>query len=410
MFPKTMFLALFVLCAGFSAHAQPGHFTYRDTFCNNQTVLVVNQFFSASNPAGTIILPGAAQGGIDSIIHVELTFFAVMEATLNQTLCEGDTLWVNGTAYHAGNYIGEEFIDNGSVNGCDSIIHIQLTFRKVVHLYNPAICEGDSVVINGHTYTAFDREGVEVIPNGACDSILMVQLTPIPIPFSVFTDTLCPGGSIEINGITYDENNRVGFELLKNAGANGCDSLVQVSISFRELYVYIGEDRDIIKGDTICIREYSNLTPVSISWSPTPPCADSSCLDPCIMPLNSVSFTITVEDITGCVLTDDIRIRVSNKNRVYAPTVFNPDADFPNNRFFLGADNGVRTIRRMFIADRWGELLFDVTDISPDLPDFGWDGTFNGQVMHIDTYVFWAELERIDGTTFIETGSFALIR
>jgi gliding motility-associated-like protein len=238
----------------------------------------------------------------------------------------------------------------------------------------------------------------------------MVQLTPIPIPFSVFTDTLCPGGSIEINGITYDENNRVGFELLKNAGANGCDSLVQVSISFRELYVYIGEDRDIIKGDTICIREYSNLTPVSISWSPTPPCADSSCLDPCIMPLNSVSFTITVEDITGCVLTDDIRIRVSNKNRVYAPTVFNPDADFPNNRFFLGADNGVRTIRRMFIADRWGELLFDVTDISPDLPDFGWDGTFNGQVMHIDTYVFWAELERIDGTTFIETGSFALIR
>jgi gliding motility-associated-like protein len=128
------------------------------------------------------------------------------------------------------------------------------------------------------------------------------------------------------------------------------------------------------------------------------------------MPLNSVSFTITVEDITGCVLTDDIRIRVSNKNRVYAPTVFNPDADFPNNRFFLGADNGVRTIRRMFIADRWGELLFDVTDISPDLPDFGWDGTFNGQVMHIDTYVFWAELERIDGTTFIETGSFALIR
>ena len=30
--------------------------------------------------------------------------------------------------------------------------------------------------------------------------------------------------------------------------------------------------------------------------------------------------------------------------------------------------------------------------------------------MHPGTYMFWAELERIDGTTFIETGSFALIR
>ncbi|MCC7466857.1 MAG: hypothetical protein IT261_11335 [Saprospiraceae bacterium] len=123
-----------------------------------------------------------------------------------------------------------------------------------------------------------------------------------------------------------------------------------------------------------------------------------------------MSFSLTAVDVTGCVLTDDISIRVSDKNRVYAPNVFNPDANFPDNRFFLGADNGVSMIRRLFIADRWGELLFDVTNIPPDIPDFGWDGTYRGKVMHLDTYMFWAELERIDGTTFIETGSFTLIR
>ncbi|MCC7464810.1 MAG: hypothetical protein IT261_00990, partial [Saprospiraceae bacterium] len=88
MRPKTIFLLAACLLAGLTAYGQPGHFTYRDTFCNNQTVLVVSQFFSASNPTGTVILPGAAQGGIDSVIHVELTFLEVMEATLNQTLCE----------------------------------------------------------------------------------------------------------------------------------------------------------------------------------------------------------------------------------------------------------------------------------------------------------------------------------
>lgn len=402
-----VFILLFVAAIAF---AQPGHSTYRDTFCDNQTILVINQFFDASNPSGTITLPGAAMGGIDSVIHVELVFNQAKEATLNQTLCEGDTVWVNGTAYHAGFFIGEEFIESGASNGCDSLIHVNLSFRTVFHDFQQVICEGDSIVVNGHTYTAFFREGTEVIPNGACDSIVRVKLTAIPIPYTELFDTLCPGETRSINGIVYDKDNRFGYELLPNAGANGCDSLVQVNIAFRELWVYVGEDTEIIKGDTICIQEQYGLSPVSLAWSPTPPCYDSSCQSQCIVPLQSVSFTFTAVDTSGCVLTDEITIRVSNKNRVFAPTVFNPDADFPNNRFFLGADNGVRLIRRLFVADRWGELLFEAKDIPPDNPDLGWDGFYRGQVMHPGVYIFGAELERIDGTTFIETGSFGLVR
>jgi gliding motility-associated-like protein len=409
MFPNTLNTFILLLFAT-TAFAQQGHSTYRDTFCNNQTVLVGNQIFNSSNPTGTVILLGAAVGGIDSVIHVELMFNPVMEATLSQTLCEGDTLWVNGTAYHAGFYLGEEFIESGSVNGCDSLIHVNLKFRKVFYDFQQVICEGDSISINGHVYSAFHREGTEVVPNGVCDSIIQVKLTALPIPFSILKDTLCPGGSIVINGNTYDEKNRIGFELLPNAGSNGCDSLVQVNVSFRELWVYLGEDTEIIKGDEICIQELYGMNPVSLVWSPTAPCPDSSCLSQCIIPLKSLSFTLTATDSTGCVLKDDIRIRVSSKNRVYAPTVFNPDNNFPNNRFFLGADHGVRLIRRIFIADRWGELLYDVKDIFPNYPDSGWDGTYRGQVMHPGAYMFWAELERIDGTTFIESGSFSLVR
>lgn len=409
MFPNTI-TTLFLLFFATTAFSQPGHFTYRDTFCDNQSILVVSQFFNANNPTGTVTLPGAAVGGIDSVIHVELTFNAAMEATLDQTLCEGDTLWVNGTAYHAGFFLGEEFIESGSVNGCDSIIHVQLTFRKIIHDFQQDICEGDSIIINGQVYTAFFREGTEVIPNGACDSIIQVKLTPLAIPFSVLNDTLCPGEFRVINGIRYDMENSVGYELLPNAGSNGCDSLVEIHVSYRELFVYIGEDVEIIKGDEICLEVLDNLNPVSLVWSPVKPCPDSTCQTQCITPLQSLSFTLTATDSTGCVLEDEINIRVSNKNRVYAPTVFNPDSNFPNNRFFLGADKGVRLIRHIFIADRWGELLFEVHDIEPSLPDYGWDGRFRGKVMHVDTYMFWAELERIDGTTFIETGSFSLVR
>jgi hypothetical protein len=409
MFRNALATLLLIFSAQ-TAFGQPGYSTYRDTFCNNQTVLVITQFFNAGNPNGTIVLPGAAMGGIDSVILVQLTFLPVMEATLNQTLCEGDTLWVNGTAYHAGFFLGEEFIESGSANGCDSLIHVQLKFRKVVHDFQQVICEGDSILVNGHVYSAFKRDGIEVIPNGACDSILQVRLTAIPIPFSVLKDTLCPGASVVINGKTYNDQNRIGYELLPNAGINGCDSLVQINVTFRELWVYLGEDTEIIKGDEICIEQQFGMNPVSFGWFPTPPCPDSTCLTQCIVPLESQSFTIIATDSTGCVLKDNIRVQVSNKNRVYAPTVFNPDARFPNNRFFLGADDGVQLIRRFFIADRWGELLYDVKDIQPDYPDNGWDGTYRGQVMHPGAYIFWAEMERIDGTTFIESGSFSLVR
>lgn len=409
MFRNTIITGLFSLFFAVALHAQPGHYFYRDTFCENQTVLVVSQFFDKTHPSGIVTLPGAASGGIDSVIHVDLTFFPVMEVTLNQTLCEGDTLWVNGTAYHAGYYIGDEFLDGGSVNGCDSLIHVNLHFRKVYHDWQQDICEGDSIIINGHVYSAFNRVGTEVIPNGVCDSIIQVNLTALPIPFSEVYDTLCPGASIVINGKKYDEHNRVGFELLDNAGSNGCDSLVHVNIAFRELWVYLGEDVEIIKGDEICIQEQFGMTPIKLQWAPTPPCPDSTCQTQCITPLKSTSFKLFATDSSGCVLVDDINIRVSNKNRVYAPTVFDPEARFPNNRYFLGTDHGVRLIRHFFIADRWGELLFDVHDIRPNYPDDGWDGYYRGKIMHPDTYIFWAELERIDGTTFIESGSFSLI-
>lgn len=410
MFRNSIALTCWLL-ALVALKAQPGHFTYRDTFCNNQTVLVETQFFNANNPTGTVTLPGAAVGGLDSVIHVELTFLPVMHAYLTQTLCEGDTLWVNGEAYHAGFFVGEEFIESGSVNGCDSIIYVNLTFRPVFYNFDQPICEGDSIQINGKWYDAFNRTGVEVVPNGLCDSIILVNLQPLPISFSVIKDTLCPGETRVINGNVYSRDNRVGFEVLPNAAQTGCDSLIEVYFFFHELWLYIGEDTEIVKGDTICIQAQFGLMPKSLAWSPAPPCDDPLCLPPCIRPLQSVFYSLTaVDDSTGCVLTDDISIRVSNKNRVYAPNVFNPDSDWPNNRFFLSGDRGVQNIRRLFIADRWGELLFDAGNLVPGRPDSGWDGVYRGQTMPPGIYIFWAEIERIDGTTFIESGSFALVR
>lgn len=404
------------LIAHFSARgtAMPQDTAYiRDTFCSNQLFLIGNQIFDPGNPSGTVLLPGASSNGSDSVIIVQLTFRQPVQVMLHQNLCIEDTLWVNGTAYHAGFYLGQEIVANGAANGCDSIIDVQLSFTSSVFDYQAVICEGDTVFINGTAYHTFHKQGEEVMPGGGtagCDSIIRVNLTTLPLPYFVLKDTLCPDDVLMFNGHRYDRNNRTGLEILEGAATSGCDSLLYLDLAFRDLWVYLGEDREIVKGDTVCIVPQYGLDPQILQWSPGPPCGDPACLTDCIQLLSNAKFSLKVIDVNGCVLTDEVDIFVTDKNRVFAPNIFSPDAPFPNNRFFLSADNGVSLIRRLLIADRWGEIMYDREDLQPDDPDSGWDGVWRGKIAQTGAYTFWADLERLDGSQFTKSGVFSLIR
>lgn len=400
--------------AAYFALPDTSYFDYRDTFCSNQTILIGNQFFDATNPNGTVVLPGAAADGGDSVIYVNLVFRQPVEIELNQTICEGDTLWVNGTAYHSKFYIGEEIVDNGAANGCDSIIHINLSFLpEVTSDFKTTICEGDTIYINGTAYHAYHTSGEEKLSGGGasgCDSIVRVEIQVITPPYSIITDTLCPDEFLIVNGHRYDKDNRSGLEILPGASYTGCDSLVYLSLSFRELWIYLGEDRYIAKGDTVCLTPLFGLVPETIEWSPAPPCADSLCTSSCIQPLDNISYYLTATDTNGCVVTDEINIYVSDEHHVFIPNVFNPDAQSPNNRFFISTDAGVVLIRRLFVADRWGGILFDKENLTPGDATQGWDGTWRGKTASVGVYSFWAELEQFDGTRFQKSGTVSLIR
>lgn len=412
-------ITVVIIAAPCSAHAaytvlpDTSYFNYRDTFCSNQTLLIGNQFFDASNPNGTVVLSGAAADGGDSVIFVNLVFHQPVETYLNQSICAGDTLWVNGTAYHSNFYLGEEIVDNGAANGCDSVIHVNLNFYSSVVDYQTTICEGDTIYINGNAYHAYHTSGEEKVSGGAaggCDSIIRVNVQVITPPYSIISDTLCPDGFMMVNGHRYDSDNRAGLEILPAAATSGCDSLVYLSLSFRELWVYLGADRNIIKGDTVCLVPLFGLVPESLAWSPAPPCSDSLCTSACIQPLADITYHLTATDTSGCAVSDDVSIFVSNDNRVYAPNVFNPDAPAPNNRFFLSADNGVVLIRRLLIADRWGGIVFDKENLTPGDEGQGWDGSWRGKIAQVGVYTFWAELERFDGTRLEKKGTVSLIR
>ena len=134
--------------------------------------------------------------------------------------------------------------------GCVDFYGIPTCNTIVGTPYNSTICPSGSVVFNGTTYDINNLTGSETFTaaNG-CDSIVSVTITvQQAIVGTPYTSTICPSGSIFFNGTTYDINNLTGSETF--TAANGCDSIVSVTITIQQA-VYGAYSGYICENDSI---------------------------------------------------------------------------------------------------------------------------------------------------------------
>ncbi|HIN40727.1 MAG TPA: T9SS type B sorting domain-containing protein, partial [Flavobacteriales bacterium] len=106
--------------------------------------------------------------------------------------------------------------------------------------------------------------------------------------------------------------------------------------------------------------------------------------------LDTGSFTIQliVKDSTGCVDTIFRVIVVEDEYILFAPNAFTPNGDGYNDYFFpkgVGLNN---SIFKMYIYNRWGDEIFESSDVMQY-----WDGRANGgtDVAQEDVYVWLIE-------------------
>ncbi len=155
-------------------------------------------------------------------------------ASVTETICEGDSIEINGTYYTEGNWVDTLYGD--AENGCDSILFITvLTYEPVIDYVLYTGCEGDgySGIVNETTYDEANPIGIEIMETiHGCDSTIIVQLEYHPLTFGSFTYEGCEGDGfqIDLNGVLYDESNPTGTEVI--TGSNGCDSIITINFSF----------------------------------------------------------------------------------------------------------------------------------------------------------------------------------
>jgi gliding motility-associated-like protein len=116
-----------------------------------------------------------------------------------------------------------------------------------------------------------------------------------------------------------------------------------------------------------------------------------------------------IDDPCGLIF-DEIDVAFIDCNKVFLPNAFSPNGDGINDRFFPQDGGDVEVIHYFQIFDRWGELLYDATELPTNRADLGWDGRLNGESTHPGIYVWVLEASFRDGARRVLRGTVTLVR
>lgn len=183
--------------------------------------------------------------------------------------------------------------------------------------------------------------------------------------------------------------------------ANGCGVQYDATIDTpEEIKVNAGIDIDMIFGDTAQMQAFTNAATIeSAGWSPPTFLSSPDSSFTLAYPEISGDYEYIVVDTNGCEGRDLIHINVTRLNRIYIPNAIIGKSNLANEYFTVFGGPEVRNIKLMQIYDRWGECIFSKENLQPNDYINGWDGYWKDRLVPPGVYVYWIEVEMIDGTT-----------
>jgi gliding motility-associated-like protein len=205
-----------------------------------------------------------------------------------------------------------------------------------------------------------------------------------------------------------------GEYLLELRDDNGCiaDSLVIIPQP-APLVVVINGQQELVLGDSVFLQTTvsGNAGITTFSWFPPTALSCPVCPETWTNHAwNTTEISVNIADENGCAASDTILLRVDRRRSVYAPNVFSPNGDGENDLFTLFGDQSVKSFRALRIYDRWGDCVYAAEDLSRDNPGGGWNGTNKGEKAPPGVYVYWVEIEYVDGETEVVKGDVTLLR
>jgi hypothetical protein len=179
-----------------------------------------------------IIIKAESQNGYN-IYFDDLRIYSTSVTTnINASICHGETYSLNGfNVNSAGTYTQ----NLNTINGGDSIVTLNLTIYPTIDTthFTASICQGESYLLNGFNANIAGNYIQNLQSINGCDSIVTLNLSFYPIIDTTnFTASICQGESYLLNGFNV---NSAGTYIQNLQTINGCDSVVTLNLSVNEL-------------------------------------------------------------------------------------------------------------------------------------------------------------------------------
>lgn len=173
--------------------------------------------------------------------------------------------------------------------------------------------------------------------------------------------------------------------------------------------VNAGSDQTILAGTPVNLIATATHT-TNYLWAPPDELSCPTCQSTTVTPSRTTTYTVYVSNQFGCKAQDEVTISVRCDNSiVFMANTFTPNGDGANDRFYPQG-KGVTVIKRFRVFNRWGELMYDATDIPPNQEAYGWDGTYKSEPLKPDVFVYLVEATCVTGEPILLKGDVSLVR
>lgn len=351
----------------------------------------------------------------DSLVILNLHVLPVYKGIVYDTICQGQPYYDYGFSLPIQKILGQHthFLYLKTKDGCcDSIAELRLQVYPASFSYTDAtICEGKSFVFNEQTYTQAGIYAAYLTNSRNCDSIASLRLFTVKTTSSVTRDTICEGESYVFNGQTYTQTGS--YNSFFN-NVEGCDS-----IAYLELFVapHTGSITKvtICQGDSYLFNgvSYSVAGTYQDTLTNTYACDSIATL---VLQLSNPQPTYlyqTIQDgesyyFKGEYLTQDgiyqdtlasfwncdsvVILQLTVIKSVIPAEVFTPNGDGVND-YFVIKNLALYPNNKVLIFNRWGNKVWER---GPYLND--WDGTnqfgmsVGGNQLPVGTYFYVIDL------------------
>lgn len=361
-------------------------------------------------PSGDYNVYIQASNGCDTTLYFTLPYEAYYAdfITSDTIICEGDFIdFDNQSADHFDTYFWD-FGDQGS--------SMQ---KHPQHIYN-----------TGGAYEVMLAAQGQICSDTAYRTVIVDP--PLQEGFEMTPDEICLGESVTLHPLTDSSSTRIGWqlgsdnfrwetdlsevyqhafdapgtyyiELLRQSRACAEQTWTDSVIVYPLPVIDLGPDSALcLDGNPILLKnlqEQSADMSYAQWWNTGDSTESLSVTHPGV-------YTLSISSIPlGCTNTESVV--VDKDCYVDIPNAFSPNGDGHNDYFFPREllTEGVSSFR-MQIFTRWGQTVFETTDLNGR----GWDGKFNGQDQPIGVYIYTIDIGFSVGRQEQYTGNVTIIR